>query len=191
MILSPDQQKDYLEKYIPYRLNTLMAWDLYISRRQANEYKDEAKDRKCYWESEFLDPAFEISIVFARSLIQFLGLSLRNNKLEYFVSKIDEDVQIWDVIPNKQPYPLSHLNPLEQKNLCNIIKIANNASAHMTTKFSTSEEFDSLIPGRKLLFKMVLDYVDNLDKKNCVGSTKRSSLVNIVAMLFMPLVVFN
>jgi len=172
MILSHQQQADYLQKHIPYRLNLLMTWDTYVSRRRATKYEDEVKHRKCYWESEFLDPAFEISIVFARSLIQFLGLSLRGNKLEYFVSKVDEDVQIWDVIPGKQPYPLSELNPIQQQHLCNIIKIANKASAHMTTKFSSSEEFESLIPGRELLYQMVTNYVDNLDQSNLWWSNR-------------------
>lgn len=166
MNLSPEQQAEYLQKHIPYRLNSLMAWDIYNLRRRAKKYEEEEKDRKCYWESELLNPALEISIVFARSLIQFLGLSLRANKLEYFVSKIEEDVQIWNVIPGKQPYPLSKLSSVEQQHLCNIIKIANKASAHMTTKFSSSDEFDSLIPGRELLFKMVTEYVDNLDRTN-------------------------
>lgn len=165
MALSPEVQREYLQKHIPYRLNSLMAWDIYILRRGNKKYEDAAPNKKCYFESEFLEPAFEISIVFARSLIQFLGLQTKNDKLQYFASKIDEDVQIWDVIPGKQPYPLTKLNDLEQKHLCNIIKIANKASAHMTTKFSTKEELDSLEPGREILFNMVLEYVDNLERK--------------------------
>ena len=169
MTLTPQQQLEYLNKHIPYRLNSLMAWNINVSRRSANNYEEENENKKCYWESEFLQPAFEISIVFARGLIQFLGLGLKKNKLINFdIKKFDikkeDDVYVWGVIPGKQAYPLSKLNKIEQKDLCNILKIANKSSAHLTSNFSTDEEFDSLISGRKLVFRMVTEYVDNLDK---------------------------
>ncbi|WP_148041900.1 hypothetical protein [Hanamia caeni] len=168
MTLTSQQQLKYLNEEIPYRLNSLMAWDLYFSRRRAKTYEQESENKKCYWESEFLQPAFEISIVFARSLIHFMGLGLKENKLVNFYSNKEDDVQIWDVIPGKQAYPLSILNSIEKQNLCNILKIANKSSAHLTLNFATDEEFASLIPGRRLVFRMVTEYVDNLNK-SCLG----------------------
>ncbi|NQU86511.1 MAG: hypothetical protein HQ541_12190 [Mariniphaga sp.] len=165
-MLSVNEQNEYLDKHIPYRLNSLRAWDLYKLRRKAIEYDKEEDQRKCNWQSEYLDPAFEISIVFARALIQFLGLTCRGNQLEYFVSKMNEDVQVWDVIPGKPPYPISNLKNHEKQHLCNLIKMANKATAHMTTKYSTDEEFESLEPGRELIFNMVLEYVDNINTTN-------------------------
>ena len=164
MTLSEQEKFDYLNEHIPYRLNSLRAWDLYITKRRSNSYEEESDDRKCNWESHYLDPAFEISIIFGRSLLQFLGLTCRNNSLEYFVSKMGEDVQIWDVVLGKPPYPLSELTAYEKEHLCNIIKVANKASAHLTRKYSTTEELNSLAPGRKLIYKMVTSYVDGLDK---------------------------
>ena len=164
MTLTSQQKLEYLKKHIPYRLNSLMAWDIYISRRTANNYEAESENKKCYWQSEFLQPAFEISIVFARGLIQFLGLGLKENQLINFHSTKDDDVQIWDVIPGKKEYSLSTLNEIEQKYLCNTLKVANKSSAHLTSDFSTKEEFTSLIPARLLVFKMVTEYVDKLDK---------------------------
>src|SRR5688572_22705653 len=111
MNLQEEEKHAYLTEHLPYRLNSLRAWDLFIARRKANNYLQEVERLKCNWESEYLDPAFEISIVFGRSLIQFLGLTCRNNNLEYFVSKMGEDVQIWDILPGKQPYPMTQLNP--------------------------------------------------------------------------------
>jgi hypothetical protein len=89
---------------------------------------------------------------------------LKENKLFNFYSNKEDDVQIWDVIPGKQAYPLSILNSIEKQNLCNILKIANKSSAHLTLNFATDEEFASLIPGRRLVFRMVTEYVDNLNK---------------------------
>ena len=132
MTLTPQQKLKYLNKELPYRLNSLMAWDLYFSRRSAKTYEEESENKKCYWESEFLQPAFEISIVFARSLIHFLGLGSKGNKLINFYSNKEDDVQIWHIIPGKQAYPLSKLNTIEKQNLCNILKIANKSSAHLT-----------------------------------------------------------
>jgi hypothetical protein len=164
MTLTSQQQLEYLKKHIPYRLNSLMAWDIYISRRTTSNYEEENENKKCYWQSEFLQPAFEISIVFARGLIQFLGLRLKENQLINFHSTKGDDVQVWDVIPSKKEYPLSALNKTEQQHLCNILKVANKSSAHLTSVFSTKEEFTSLIPARLLVFKMVTEYVDKLDK---------------------------
>ena len=72
--------------------------------------------------------------------------------------------RVWDVIPGKQAYPLSTLNTIEQQDLCNILKIANKSSAHLTSNFATDGEFASLVPGRGLVFRMVIEYVDNLNK---------------------------
>lgn len=166
MNLSEKKQKEYLQKHIPYRLNSLRAWDIYILRREAKKIDDEKDIQKCYFLSELLEPAFEISIIFARSLIQFLGLTFRNNQLEYFVSKNNDDVQVWDVIPGKPPYPISNLNNKEKQLLCNVIKVANKASAHMTTKYSTNEELESLEPCRELIFNMILEHVDNVNTEN-------------------------
>jgi hypothetical protein len=88
MTLSDQEKLDYLKEHIPYRLNSLRAWDLCIAKRRSNSLEDESERGKCNWESHYLDPAFEISIIFGRSLLQFLGLTCRNNSLEYFVSKM-------------------------------------------------------------------------------------------------------
>jgi hypothetical protein len=56
------------------------------------------------------------------------------------------------------------LTAAEKEHLCNIIKVANKASAHLTRKYSTAEELKSLEPGRELIYQMVTSYVDGLDK---------------------------
>ncbi len=165
------KRDDYLNEHIPYRLNSLQAYDLYISRRSPgikdDEYKTkELPEKRCYWESEFLEPAFEVSILFGRSLLNFLGLTMKNNKLDYFVSNKNDDVQIWDIIPGKSPYPLERINEKDQQDLCNLIKVSNKSAAHLTTKTSTNEELESLLKAREIIYKLVLEYVDGLKTKN-------------------------
>ena len=55
----------YIDEHIPYRLNSLRAYDIYLKSRTAKEYREESERNKCYWESEFLEPAlkFQYSLV--------------------------------------------------------------------------------------------------------------------------------
>jgi hypothetical protein len=153
---------DYLKEHIPYRLNSLRAYDIYILKRTAERCEDEEPENKCYWKSEFLEPALEVSILFGRSLLHFLGLTLKKDKLDYYVSNKDDDVQIWDIIPGKSPYPIEKINESDQQVLCNLIKVANKSVAHLTIKTSTDEEFKSLKNARHKIYELVLEYVDGL-----------------------------
>lgn len=162
MRVSPERRQEYLTEHIPYRLNSLRAWDLFIYRKtKAGVSKDMVT---FYGDSPVVDPAFEIAIVFGRGLLNFLGLTLRNDKLDYYVSDRKDDVQIWDIIEGKQPYPLSRLTNEQQNHLCNLIKVANKASAHLTTKTSSTDELNSLVPAKAIIYDMVMAYVDDLDK---------------------------
>src|SRR5690349_14031437 len=102
MKLAQTEIDDYLQKHLPYRLNGLRAYDLYISRRTTNNYRDEEQRRKCYWESEFLEPALEISVVFGRSLLDFLGIK-KEDKLYTRLRNVlptevrSTDICIWDI----------------------------------------------------------------------------------------------
>lgn len=162
MRVKDEARQEYLVEHIPYRLNSLRAWDLLQHRKLRESTHD--KLRESYGDSPVVEPAFEIAIVFGRSLLNFLGLTLRNNKLDYYVSERKDDVQIWDVIPGKQPYPLDRLTVDDQEHLCNLIRVANKASAHLTTRTSTTSELNSLIPAKRIIYRITLEYVDNLDK---------------------------
>ncbi len=71
MTLNTDQISEYLNEHLPYRLNSLRAWDLYISRREAQTYEEEDKSKKCYWEKEFLEPAFKFQLSLAGACLIF------------------------------------------------------------------------------------------------------------------------
>ena len=168
--LNMNQIKEYLESHIPYRLNSLRAWDLYVSRRKAKTYDEEDKSLKCYWEGELLQPSLEISLVFGRSLLNFLGIKRSGSSMKNFesheISDEDKDtVFIWHVNPGKKAYPLQNLKKSDIVHLVNLVKVANKSAAHLTIKTSTTEELDSLMPARQIIYRLMLEYVDGLDKK--------------------------
>lgn len=165
MQLTDDQKQAYLQDHLPYRLNSLRAWDIYFKRRKSTLYENEEQGLKCYWESELLQPALEISIVFGRSLLHFLGIGLIGQQLGYYVGKPD-DVQVWDIIKDKQPYPISNLNDTEKNHLINLIRIANKSSAHLTRTLTSDKQFDSLQPAREIIYRITLEHIDGLETKD-------------------------
>ncbi len=162
--LDKDKIKEYLEKHLPYRLNSLRAYDLYLDRRSSSSKESETDRNKCNWESEYLEPAFEISTVFGRVLLHFLGIKRDNNKLKniYQGDEKDNEVMIWDVNPSKGPYLISNFSNDEEQDLVNLIKVSNKATAHLTLNTSTKEELSSLENARSLIYNAVLNHVEGL-----------------------------
>jgi hypothetical protein len=74
--MTDDLRQEYLNKHLPYRLNSLMAHDMMLYRKKLPEYA--AIKDSCYGDSLVVEPAFEISPIFGRSLLNFLGLGLDN-----------------------------------------------------------------------------------------------------------------
>ncbi len=175
--LNETQIKEYLNEHLPYRLNILRAWDLYLCKRKAANYLEEEAKYKCYWESEFLDPSYEASIIIGRSLLNFLGIKRNGNRLTNFqYNEIQgsekETVFIWHVIPGKLAYPIDFINENDQKHLFNLIKIANKSVAHLTTKTSTLEELDSLVPAKKIIYDIMINFVDGINKVSDLENKK-------------------
>lgn len=98
--------------------------------------------------------------------MNFLGITLRNNHLEYEISKRPDDVQIWDIMPGKSPYPIERINDTDQQHLCNLLKVSNKSVAHLTTKTSSKEELESLEKAREIIFNLIVEYVDGLKTEN-------------------------
>jgi hypothetical protein len=164
--MTKNQINQYLNKHIPYKLNSLLAWDYLLYLKQQPQISNER--RYAYSESQVVEPAFEISIISGRSLLQFLGItySAKNKNLVEFKSPKPDDVQVWHLISGKPPYPISKLKAKERKALCTLMKIANKASAHLTTKSSRKNELEALPQARQIIYRMVMDYVDNINKNN-------------------------
>jgi hypothetical protein len=159
-----EMQSDYLDKHLPYRINSLLAPDLITHRRNTN-ISEEIK-MKCYQDSLVLEPAFEISIIFGRSLLHFLGITYnpKTQDLRSSTNYCEDDVLINNLFPGRSLCSLD--DPIVQQNkeaLCLIIKIANKSVAHLTTIVSNAEEHELLRDARKAIYHMILKYIPEIN----------------------------
>lgn len=159
-----ETKSDYLNKHLPYRLNSLLAPDLITHRRNTNISND--LKVKCYQDSLVLEPAFEISIVFGRALLHFLGIAYdqKTKDLKIFVPKPD-DFTIKTLFPDRAFCSLGDEIVVKNKTeLCTIIKIANKSVAHLTTIVSNDEEHRQLENARIAIYRLVLKYIPEINK---------------------------
>src|ERR1700733_6670709 len=129
-----ENQLNYVNKHLPYRINSLLAPDLITHRRNTN-ISSELKE-KCYQDSLVLEPAFEISIIFGRSLLHFLGITYdsKTKDLKRPAKYYEDDVSINNLFPGRSFCPIDdEIVVKNKKALCLIIKIANKSVAHLTT----------------------------------------------------------
>lgn len=159
-------QLDYINKHLPYRINSMLSPDL-IAHRRGSTIPNEIKI-KCYQDSLVLEPAFEISIIFGRALLHFLGIDYdrRTSDLKVFNPRKD-DVTIQNLFPNRPFCPLNDNLVVQFKTaLCLIIKIANKSVAHLTTVVSNDQEHQQLEVARKTIYRLILKYVPEINKNN-------------------------
>ncbi|OIQ70707.1 hypothetical protein GALL_476780 [mine drainage metagenome] len=161
---------DYLEKHLPYRVNCLLAIDLIAHRRSLNISKELKSG--CYQDSLVLEPAFEISIVFGRALLNFLGIgyNFKENtltELEKIKNKIKpDDFTLQKLFPMRSFCSLNDEIIVKYNiELCTLMKIADKSVAHLTTKFSNDQEHLQLEPARKAIYQLILKYVPEINKK--------------------------
>lgn len=137
-----------------------------IEYRKGTQISSEIKKRR-YEDSLVLEPAFEISIVFGRSLLHFLGITYdsKNKDLARRHPKGD-DLTIRDVYPEKDFCPLDDQLILENKEcLCTIIKVANKSVAHLTSTLSNENEHRQLATARSTIYRLMLKYVPDINKE--------------------------
>ncbi len=157
--------EEYLNKHLPYRINGLLAHDLILYRKKLANYNS-IKDT-CYGDSLILEPAFEISPIFGRSLLNFLGLGIDSaNK------KIDRkepwgtDISIKSLFPDREFCPIDDPIILEYNvNLVTIIKLADKSVAHMTSVKTEEREHEKLPEGCKAIYDLLLKYVPEINKQ--------------------------
>lgn len=162
--MTTQEQSDYLNKHLPYRINSLLATDMITHRRNTN-ISNEIKE-KCYQDSLVLEPVFEISIIFGRALLHFLGIDFDRSisNLKVFQPK-PNDVTIQSLFPGRPFCPLNdELVMSTKESLCLIIKIANKSVAHLTTVLSSKEEHQQLAIARQTIYKLLLKYVPEINK---------------------------
>jgi hypothetical protein len=159
--------KEYLDKHIPYRINSMLAYDLIMHRKKQNHFFP-IKDN-CYGDSLVVEPVFEISLIFARSLLNFIGISKqnKNDTLIAFMPKTD-DLTIQSLFPSKQFCPLNDQIVIDNyAALCMIIKLANKSVAHLTSEITEtlSTDHDVLLNARFAIYKLVLKYLPEINNQ--------------------------
>jgi|KBSSwiStaDraftv2_1062776.scaffolds.fasta_scaffold686952_1 hypothetical protein len=170
MIMDNHVRQEYLNKHLPYRINSLLSPDLIEHRRNTSSSSD--LKNKCFSDSLILEPSFEISIIFGRSLLQFLeiGYSNSTNSLIDYKPKPD-DYTIRSLYPNLNVKPINDtIVSTNYQNLCVVSKIANKSVAHLTSKESNPGEHELLKPGRMAIYKLMLKYIPHINK---VSSTDK------------------
>lgn len=164
MKLDNNLRQEYLDKHLPYRINSMLSPDL-ITHRRKQGISAEMRV-KCYEDSLVLEPSFEISIIFGRSLLNFLGITLdfRTNDLRHYRSK-EDDLTIRDIYPNGNHNTLQDQIVLDNKDkLCTIMKLANKSVAHLTSSMSNEEEHSQLASARLTIYRLMLKYVPEINK---------------------------
>jgi hypothetical protein len=142
----------------------MLSPDLIAFRRGTKISNEMRSD--CYSDSLVLEPAFEISIIFGRSLLNFLGITYDNKakELKRFQPKKD-DLTIKDIYPEQDFCPLDDDLILENKDaLGTIMKIANKSVAHLTSTLSNENEHAQLEKARLTIYGLILKYVPDINK---------------------------
>lgn len=173
-ITDPKEKAEYLDKHLTYRINSMLAYDLIIHRKTTPEYA--AVKDSCYGDSPILEPIFEISIIFGRTLLNFLGLSFdkTNNKIVAFNPKAD-DLTIKSLFPDRKFCAINHQIVLENHDaLCTLIKLANKSVAHLTASVIeiTANDQEKLPKARKAIYKLMLEHVPEMNKEKIWWTTQ-------------------
>jgi hypothetical protein len=137
-----------------------MSWDLfkYIQEKYKNE-------RSVYLTGQILEPAFEVSAIFGRQLLGFLKIKKIKNKNELvkFSGNDSDDLTIDLFYPsNIGIFCLDELTEENQKDLINLIKVADKAIAHFTRVPSKNEELSSLENARLIIYDLILKHVPDI-----------------------------
>jgi hypothetical protein len=164
---------EYLEKHLPYRINSMLAHDLIMHRKTLPLFA-KIKDN-CYGDSIVVEPIFEISIIFARTLLNFLGLTYTKDKISRFNPKPD-DITLKSLFPEREYCPLDEKIVVDNYDaLTNIIKLANKSVAHLTSGVTetTSDDHDILPQARNAVYELMIKYVPEMNSQKIWWTTQR------------------
>lgn len=158
-----------------------MAHDLMLYRQGLPQYANLKTD--CYQDSLVVDPAFEISLIFGRSLLNFLGLGLDLTNWNITAkppqqrpNSQTQDYTIRDLFPER-PF-CSPDNPIIVSNshqLCTLYKLADKSVAHLTSAIVNSEDHNELPSARKAIYDLVLESIPEINKQKIWWHTQVAS----------------
>jgi hypothetical protein len=161
--------EEYIEKHIPYRLNCLMARDIMTFRRAKDDsdtlYKGTGYHP--YEDSIVIEPAFEISLVFGRVLLHFIGINYydKTQEIGEFKPKKSDDITLKSLFPEREYCKVSEkIVEVNKEAICILMKLANKSVAHLTKNQSNEDELQLLRSAKIAVYDLVLKYVPEIDK---------------------------
>jgi hypothetical protein len=157
-------RQEYLDKHLPYRINSMLSPDL-ITHRRGTRISNEMIE-SCYMDSLVLEPSFEISIVFGRALLNFLGIGYDPKTDSLMRHQVrPNDLTIKSIYPDRDFCSLDdEIVVGNQRGLCIIIKVANKSVAHLTSSLSSAEEHEQLQQARMTIYRLMLKYIPDINK---------------------------
>jgi hypothetical protein len=166
MTLQKSEIKELLQKDIPYIINSMLAYDLLMHRKE-NGIKPELKE-SCYGDSPVIEPAFELGPIFGRSLLNFIGISA-DKTYSSIIPKIwrNTDLRITWLGQNYTACDINHKTIVANKDhILAMLKLADKCIAHMTTIKSQEADHSHLRPAKIATYELVVELVHhlNLDK---------------------------
>ncbi|MDB5008941.1 MAG: hypothetical protein JWP45_3334 [Mucilaginibacter sp.] len=146
-----------------------MAHDIILYRQKNKTDEWGRLARSPYEDSLFLEPAFEISLVFGRSLMEFLGIKYdhKNQQLKELdpINLGSDDITLKSLFPQRSYCTLQDRDLIKHKaDIAILFKIANKSVAHLTSKLSNEQEHACLPKARKAIYDLLLKYVPEISK---------------------------
>ena len=168
-----DKEKQKCLEDAKYRLNCLMAYDLYLFIQ--NKYKNKGS---IYSTGHILEPAIEVSLAFGRQLLEFLQIKKRKKaNILYCSESTDDNVTISLYSPNITHLPFyDQLTSANEIHLVRLIFLAHKSVAHFSRHIPTKEEQDSLEQARKTIFQLMLKYVPELSNSPLIWKERDNFL---------------
>ncbi len=164
--LSDTEVHALLNKDLPYIINSMLAHDLMMYRKDKGTHPNQSN--VCYSDSLVVDPAFELGPLFARKLLNFLGLTIDKSQttIKRKTHFEDDDVRITCLGPNLNFCDLDHhLLKENEVSIVTLLKLANKSIAHLTSISTLESDFSHLKPAKLAIYHLMLEYVEGLNTK--------------------------
>jgi hypothetical protein len=159
-----DQERElYLRKHLPYRLNSMLAHDLMLWRKKQPLYRN-IRDA-CYGDSLVVEPMFEASLIFGRSLLNFIGVACDWDgvALRRHTPK-GTDLTIKHLIAGREFCPVSDSIVQEhESSLLVLLKRADKSVAHMTATVLDNADLEQIPRARMAIYSLYRRYLPEVD----------------------------
>jgi hypothetical protein len=171
-ILSNIQIDELLQKDIPYIINSMLAYDLMMHRKE-NGIKPELKE-SCYGDSPVIEPAFELGPIFGRVLLNFIGISA-DTTYSNIIRKNwrNSDLRIMCLGSSFSPCDTNHQVIISNKDhILVMLKLADKCIAHLTTVKSQETDHHHLRPAKIATYKLVIEHLHGLNQDKIWWTTQ-------------------